>query len=125
MDEILISLRDQHAALAAVLDGLDLSEWSRDSPCEGWTVAHVVVHLAQTDELAIGSLEGRFDDALLELAGDVGFAESIDAGAALMVERDSGDTVASIHARWSRGTAELRALLAASDPHERVRWVAG
>ncbi len=125
MEEILIALGAQHAELAAMLDGLDDASWARDSPCAGWTVAHVVVHLAQTDELAIGSLQGRFDDALVELAGDVGFAESIDAGAALMVERDCDRPVASIHDRWSQGTAQLRALLAASDPRERVTWVAG
>jgi uncharacterized protein (TIGR03084 family) len=125
MDEILTALREQHADLAALLDRLDDAEWSCDSPCEGWTVAHVVVHLAQTDELAIGSLQGRFDDALVELAGDVGFAESIDAGAALMVERDRGRPVASIHDRWSLGTARLRDLFATIDGHERVTWVAG
>ena len=120
MEEVLGVLADQHAELAVLLDGFDVAEWSCDSPCAGRTVADVVVHLAQTDELAIGSLQGRFDDALVELAGDVGFAESIDAGAALMVERYVLHPTASIHKRWARGAATVRELLATSDPHERV-----
>jgi len=125
MDEILIALAEQHAELGDLLASIDEAAWTRDTPCAGWTVADVVVHLAQTDELAIGSVRRRFDEAISELAGDIGFAESIDAGAALMVARDRNQSVAAIHDRWRRVSDTLREVLAASDLHDRVTWVAG
>lgn len=125
MDEILTALAAQHAELAGMLASLDGPDWKRDTPCEGWTVADVVLHLAQTDELAIGSVQGRFADALAALAGDVGFADSIDAGADLMVAHDRDQSNATILGRWQRDTDTLRGLLATCDPHDRVTWVAG
>ncbi|MGZ8751568.1 MAG: maleylpyruvate isomerase N-terminal domain-containing protein, partial [Acidimicrobiia bacterium] len=73
MDEILGALAAQHAELGQLLTSLEPDDWTRDTPCEGWTVADVVVHLAQTDELAIGSVQGRFTEVMVELAGDIGF----------------------------------------------------
>jgi uncharacterized protein (TIGR03084 family) len=125
VDEIVTALGAQHAELAGILASLDDDDWRRDTPCEGWTVTDVVLHLAQTDELAIGSVQGQFTDALDALAGDVGFADSIDAGADLMVARDRDQSIATIHARWELDTGTLGALFAACDPHDRVTWVAG
>ena len=125
MDEILAALAEQHAELGELLAVLDEHDWTRDTPCEGWTVADVVVHLAQTDELAIGSVRGRFDEAIVELAGDIGFADSIDAGADLMVMRDRDQSIAAVHDRWRRDADTLRGLLADRDLHDRVTWVAG
>ncbi len=56
---ILTALEEQHSELAALLDGLDDAGWQRPTRCEGWTVADVVLHLAQTDELALRERTGR------------------------------------------------------------------
>ncbi|MGZ8762436.1 MAG: maleylpyruvate isomerase family mycothiol-dependent enzyme [Acidimicrobiia bacterium] len=125
MDEILGALAAQHAELGQLLTSLEPDDWTRDTPCEGWKVADVVVHLAQTDELAIGSVEGRFTEVMVELAGDIGFPESIDAGADLMVARDRDLSTAAVQDRWRRGSNTLRGLLANRDLHDRVTWVAG
>jgi uncharacterized protein (TIGR03084 family) len=125
VDEVVVALAEQHAELAGILAGLDDSDWRRASPCEGWTVADVVLHLSQTDELAIGSVQHRFDEALAVLTDGVGFADSIDAGAAVMVERDRVASSASIHERWRRGAEILDRLFVDADPHDRVTWVAG
>ena len=53
------ALEEQHAELAGLLEGLDDDGWAAPSRCEGWTVADVVLHLAQTDEMALASAEGR------------------------------------------------------------------
>jgi uncharacterized protein (TIGR03084 family) len=125
VDEIVIALAEQHAELAEILVPLDDADWRRDSPCDGWTVADVVLHLAQTDELAIGSVQQRFDEALAVLTEGVGFADSIDSGAEEMVVRDRVQSFASIHERWRTGADSLDGLFAAADLHARVTWVAG
>ena len=60
MDAIVESLADQQAELADLLDGLTESSWHAPTRCEGWNVSDVVLHLAQTNELALGSATGRF-----------------------------------------------------------------
>lgn len=125
MDAIVAALAEQHAELAGLLDGLDEQGWQRPSRCDGWTVADVVLHLAQTNEMAIGSATGRFAETLSELTDGLGRAGSIDDGADQMVVRDRGQPGEAVHARWHASSARLREILATTDPHARVTWVAG
>lgn len=125
MDAIVAALAEQHAELAGMLDGLDERDWQRPSRCDGWTVADVVLHLAQTNEMAIGSATGRFAKTLSELTDGLGRAGSIDDGADQMVARDRGQPGDTVRARWQASSARLREVLAATDPHARVTWVAG
>jgi uncharacterized protein (TIGR03084 family) len=125
VDEILPDLAAQHAELGGLLGDLDDAGWRRPTPCAGWTVADVVLHLAQTDDLATASATGSFPTALARLTEGLGPARDVDEGAALMVERERGIEPGALHERWARGTGELRAALAACDPGARVRWVAG
>jgi len=125
MDAVLNALEEQHAELAGLLDGLGAADWQRATPCEGWTVADVVLHLAQTDELALASLEGRFGEGLEVLAGGVSPQPNVDDGAAAMVARERGVAPGALRERWRSGSAALRGSLASDDPHRRVSWVAG
>jgi len=125
MDAILNALGEQHAELAALLEPLDDQGWSSPTRCEGWAVADVVLHLAQTDQLALASAQGRFADGLVVLAGGLEGRGNVDDGAAAMVERERGLSNAALVERWRAGAAALRATLAAADPHQRVDWVAG
>jgi uncharacterized protein (TIGR03084 family) len=125
MPEILTALGAQHAELDTVLTTLDDTGWSRPTRCEGWTVADVVLHLAQTDQLARASAQGRFADELDVLPGGLLGQGSVDEGAATMVTRERGVPNAVLYERWRDGAAALREILAASDPHDRVDWVAG
>ncbi len=84
-----------------------------------------MLHLAQTDELALASAEGRFADGLRVLAGGLDGQGNVDDGAAAMVAKERGVPNAGLLARWLAGAAALRAELAAGDPHRRVDWVAG
>lgn len=52
MEEIVAALAAQQSELATMLAGLDDGGWPRPSRCGGWSVADVVLHLAQTNELA-------------------------------------------------------------------------
>ena len=80
MQAILTALAEQHG-LAALLDPLDDAGWWRPTRCEGWSVADVVLHLAQTDELALASVHDRFAESLDVLAGGLTGRVTVDDGA--------------------------------------------
>ena len=125
MRAILNALDEQHSELAALIDPLDDAGWQRPTRCDGWTVADVVLHLAQSDELAFASAQGRLSERLGMLAGGLDRQGDVDDGAAAMVAQERGVPNAALLERWRTGAAALREVLAASDPHQRVDWVAG
>ena len=84
-----------------------------------------MLHLAQTNEMAIGSVQGRLTEVLERLTAGVPPAGDVDEGAALMVEIQRGIGSAAIHERYLRSAEEFSALLRDADPHARVTWVAG
>jgi uncharacterized protein (TIGR03084 family) len=129
MDEILTALAAQHAQLASLLDPLDEDDFRLPTPsCPGWTIHDVVLHLAQTDELAIQSARGAWDrgSGLAEIftgGGDAG--SNVDQMAGAMVEAQRNTTGAEVRARWHASADELRSRLADTEPSTRVQWVAG
>ena len=125
MDEILADLAAQHAELASLLADLDDAGWQRPTRCEGWNVVDVVLHLSQTDEMALASAQGRFHEGLERLAGRLGPAESVDDGAGLMVAAQRGEPGAVVRDRWAAGAEALREALGACAPNARLTWVAG
>jgi uncharacterized protein (TIGR03084 family) len=125
MDATLAALGDQHAALDALLAPLDDRGWARPTRCDGWDVADVVLHLSQTDQLALASVQGRFEAGLGTLAHGVEQQGNVDDGAAALVERGRGIPNDELFERWRSGAAALRDELAGTDPHRRATWVAG
>ncbi len=121
MDEILSDLAAQHEELDVLLAGLDEGGWARASACEGWSVADVVVHLTQTDEGAVASMEGRLPEGGLAAGG----SPDVDDWAERMVVAARGTPGAEVLERWRSTAAALRAALAGADPSTRVPWVAG
>ena len=90
MDDVVGDLAAQQSELAGLLGDLPDPGWAAPTRCEGWDVADVVLHLAQTDELAVGSATGRFEEAAGALSRGTGGAVAIDDGAAMMVELERG-----------------------------------
>lgn len=125
MEEIVAALGAQQVELTRLVIDLGEADWVRPSRCDGWSVADVVLHLAQTNELAIGSATGYFAEVLDRLTAGAGPARSIDDGADLMVRRERGPAGDIVCERWQRSADGLRAALGACDPHVRVTWVAG
>jgi uncharacterized protein (TIGR03084 family) len=125
METIVAALGAQQAELSGLLVELDEGDWQRPTPCECWTVADVVLHLAQTNELAIGSATGRFAEAVDALTEGTGPAASVDDGADLMVARERGMPGPVVAARWQQSVETLGRVLSDCDPHQRVVWVAG
>lgn len=119
------ALGEEHEELAAMLAGLSGADWSQPTRCDGWTVADVVLHLAQTDDLAIASLEGHFEEGLARLSGAASGPANVDDGAAAMVARERGLPSAALLERWLTSSAALRALLDEAGARRRVPWVAG
>ena len=90
----------QHAELWSLLDGLAPAEWAAATPCEGWDVADVVLHLRQTDELALASLRGDLEASIETFMRDGD--DAVDAAAAASVEDARGFPV------WRSGRSGAR-----------------
>jgi uncharacterized protein (TIGR03084 family) len=125
VDEVLTALVDQQAELAGILACMEEADWSRPTRCEGWDVRDVVLHVAQTDELAIGSAEGRYEEVLYGLGAGLPAAASVDESAAALVERERDTAPAAAHQRWASSADALVAALDAGDLSRRVAWVVG
>src|SRR3954447_24903597 len=95
--EIMVALGEQHAELDALLADLPEASWGTPVPrCPGWTVKDVVLHMAQTDELAGASARGELSGGLDRIHG----AADVDDGAALAVEREPDAPASDVLARW-------------------------
>ena len=126
MDDILLALASQHAELAELVDGCTNDDWERPTRCEGWDVAAVLVHLAQTDEFATASAHGELDDRHFGFLGNRDRQTvSVDDAAAAQVDADRAAGGDAIRQRWHTASRALRAAFDAGDPHQRVAWISG
>jgi uncharacterized protein (TIGR03084 family) len=122
METIVRALTEQHRELDDVLSGLGADGWATPSRCPGWTIADVVLHLAQTDELAAISAQARLEEVSPDWAATGG---DVDDFAGVAVEQDRGASGAEIYQRWRAAAGSVRTLLAAADPATKMRWVVG
>lgn len=125
MEDVTEALADQLAELERLLTDLGEREFHAPSRCEDWSVGDVVLHLAQTNELAVASLEDRFDAALDAFASDLDGDLGVEEGAGAAVARDRDSTPAETFRRWRVGSRRLLELVRVRDPSDRVRWLAG
>jgi uncharacterized protein (TIGR03084 family) len=124
VDGVIDDLAAEQDSLESVLSGLTKEQWSAPSAAAGWSVADVVLHLAQTEEAVVAAVgaetavAGAGTPAMWRREG-----ASVDdaAEAAVQAERASG---ASVFARWQAARRSSVEALRAADPHERVPWVA-
>ncbi|MBW0118858.1 maleylpyruvate isomerase N-terminal domain-containing protein, partial [Pseudonocardia abyssalis] len=123
MEAITQALREQHDELDGVLAGLDDAGWARPVPdCPGWSVADVVLHLAQTDELVVSSIDAGFSAATEKMLPDA-IGETVDHTVDRLVEHERGAPGPDLHARWRTASSGLRNLLAESDARRPMPWV--
>jgi uncharacterized protein (TIGR03084 family) len=121
--DLLAALADQHAELAALVERCTDGDWERPTRCVGWDVASVLLHLAQTDEMATASARGDIEplvDGLMGPLADQTF--SIDEAAARQVEAERAAGGPAIGLRWHDASRDMRNALTAADPHARVTW---
>jgi uncharacterized protein (TIGR03084 family) len=114
-------------SLDQVLAGLDQAAWLAPSAAAGWSVADVVLHLAQTEEsvaetIAAGPAGTRppvgatADDASVDDA-------SVDAAMDAWVRRERAKP-GLVYARWRAARTASVAALRRADPDTPVTWVA-
>ncbi len=121
ISEILADLAAEYDRLEAMLEPLGAADWARPSAAAGWTLAHVVTHLALTEEAVVRSLRtaegGR--STLGGGAGDPG--PDLEATMAAEVTAAALDGKGAF-ARWQAARRASLAALAEADPNQAVPW---
>lgn len=105
----------------------DDAELLRPTRCAGWTAADVLLHLAQTNEAAVASVEGRLPEFGLgsDAVSPTGNDGDVDDLAAAMVAAERDQPPGRLRERWEHSaTAQLTAF-AGVDAGARVQWVEG
>ena len=117
-EDVFAALEAQTDRLDAILKTLDDSAWSAPSLCPGWSVADVVLHLAQTEEAVAATIEG----------GGIGIpvegAATIDEAMDNWVRAERGASNAEVRARWDAARKRAAAALRDADPAQPVGWAA-
>jgi uncharacterized protein (TIGR03084 family) len=99
-----------------VLAGLDEAAWLSPSAAAGWTVADVVLHLAQSEEGVLASVTGA--GRALRPAG----APSVEEGVDRRV-REERAAPAEVYRRWREARVAAVAALRSADPEQALAWV--
>jgi uncharacterized protein (TIGR03084 family) len=109
--------------LESILDGLDDAAWVSPSGADGWSIADVVLHLAQTEEAVVASARGdslgltAVDDD--DGAGDGTLDDFMDRR--VRAQRTEPPTVFE---RWRRARRAAVSALREADPAQRLPWAA-
>ncbi|WBB58603.1 TIGR03084 family metal-binding protein [Streptomyces sp. WMMC500] len=115
---LLDDLRDESAALDALVAGLPPERWALDTPAAGWTVAHQIAHLAWTDRAALAAAVDPAEfEGLLARAQEAPY-DFVDEGAA----RGAAQAPEVLLDRWRQGREELRRVLLAQPAGVRMPW---
>lgn len=124
MDDVVTALSAQQDELANYVATASDADLQRPSRCAGWTVTDVLLHLAQTNEMAVASIEGRLSELVEAVAADIPQIGGIDqwAGALVALQRTA---VAATRDRWIASADAQAAAFAGCEPARRVQWVAG
>ncbi|MBI5090543.1 MAG: maleylpyruvate isomerase family mycothiol-dependent enzyme [Actinobacteria bacterium] len=115
--DVFDDLAAEHAQLEAMLHTLTAEQWLSPSAAPGWTIADVVLHLAQTEE----------NSPLTATAADEpGWREGDDQIDDMIEEwvRSERDDPPVIFGRWQRAHRAAVATLRSADPERKLRWAA-
>jgi len=113
-------LAAEQERLAEILFGLDEAQWMSASGAPGWTIADVVLHLAQSEEgVKATASHQQLRTGLGSVAGDTMDGR---AAAAVRMERAAP---AEVFARWQRARQAALAAVRAAHPDEPLEWVTG
>lgn len=107
----------ESAELEEILRKADPSDWSRETPAAGWTIAHQVAHLAWTDRAALDSLTNpeKFKELLEAGRSDPDIVDRT-------AEEGAAQEPVTLLEQWAQSRAELASALSAADPQERFPW---
>jgi uncharacterized protein (TIGR03084 family) len=127
VDEVLAAFDAETAGLDAFLSNLTDEQWRHPSACPGWSVADVVLHLAQSEESVIASFDhdnageplAAYAEAMMGPQGDGAVDAIVDA--AVAAERP--DNPSDVLERWRGSHAEVMTRFRAADPSDRLSWI--
>jgi uncharacterized protein (TIGR03084 family) len=120
--QIFDDLEAEQDRIEAILDGLTDDTWTSPSAAAGWSVADVVLHLAQTEEAVVASCGGR--SLLEQLPPYVAGATAMDDVMQRWVEAERASPAAVFH-RWRRARRSAVEALRGADATRRVPWATG
>lgn len=115
--DVFDDLEAEHAQMEAMLEHLSLAQWSSPSDAAGWTVADVLLHLAQTEE-SVSLSAGLTGEATWSDG-----AEKVDDMVEQWVQRERDEPLA-IFQRWTAACRLSVATLRSADPSRKIRWAA-
>jgi uncharacterized protein (TIGR03084 family) len=116
--DIFTDLEAEDDRLDSILAGLDDDAWLAPSGAPGWTIADVVLHLAQTDEDVVVTTAAPVGDAGWRTG-----AETVDELVDSRVRQERAGP-ADVFDRWRAARHASVAALRRADPTRRVRWAA-
>jgi uncharacterized protein (TIGR03084 family) len=106
--------------LENILADLDETGWMSASGAAGWTIADVVLHLAQSEEAVTATVTGvDLRTGMGAVAGD-----TMDERAAEAVRRERSASL-EVFGRWQRARRQAASALRDADPQRPVEWVGG
>ncbi len=109
-------LEAEQDRLQIILDGLDEPQWASPSGAAGWTVADVVLHLAQTEEAVLASATG------VSLRARLASGPTLDEAMNQFVQAERA-APAQVFQRWREARLAAVAALRAADPRQPLPWV--
>jgi uncharacterized protein (TIGR03084 family) len=125
-NDVMGALREQVQELLSIVGVLDEDQLGSPSACAGWSVSDVLLHLAQTNEMATASARGQLATAAGGWTGSGGGVRTdVDDVVARAVEGARGASGRDVRARWENSADEMIDALQTCDPSARVLWVAG
>jgi uncharacterized protein (TIGR03084 family) len=119
VSEVFDDLEAEQDQLEGVLAALSPDDWVSPSAAAGWTVADVVLHLAQTEEAVWATLNGA-----TEALDWHRFGTDVDGAMDAMV-RAQRTGPAETFDRWRTARRAAITALRSADPRHPVGWVAG
>ena len=111
-------LEAEQDRLESVLTGLSVDQWLLASAAVGWTIADVVLHLAQTEEAVVATTTAAVGVPYGQANG-----ETLDEAMAARVRAEPSPP-ADIFERWRTARRAAVAALREADPQRPLRWVA-
>jgi uncharacterized protein (TIGR03084 family) len=115
--QIVDDLAAEQDRLETLLGALTVEQWASPSAAEGWSIADVVLHLAQTEELVSATLSGASPE--LWDRGDAALDDAVEQ--AVQSQRAPAE---QIFQRWRAARQQSLDALRAADPDRRVAWAA-
>jgi uncharacterized protein (TIGR03084 family) len=114
-------LETEQLELQSVVAAIDADAWLTPTSAWGWDVRDTIAHLADTDEMAIDTMQGG-PYAINELSARSASGPDVTYRGVLKGRRLAGSEVA---AWWTRTSATERVALRALEPDARVPWGIG